>query len=39
MMPYNVNPVPVAMDGLGMKSNALEDLLSQWDPVSRQMPR
>jgi len=39
MMPFNVKPVPVAMDGLGMKSDALENLLSQWDPVSRQMPR
>ncbi|KAG0709595.1 pyridoxal phosphate-dependent transferase [Suillus ampliporus] len=39
MMPANIKPVPVAMDGLGMKSDALEDLLSQWDPVSRQMPR
>lgn len=39
MMPFNVLPVPVAMDGLGMKSDALESLLSQWDPVARQMPR
>ncbi|KAG1755732.1 pyridoxal phosphate-dependent transferase [Suillus lakei] len=39
MLPFNIKPVPVAMDGLGMKSDALETLLSQWDPVSRQMPR
>lgn len=39
MLPSNIKPVPVAMDGLGMKSDALENLLSQWDPVSRQMPR
>ncbi|KAG1753995.1 pyridoxal phosphate-dependent transferase [Suillus paluster] len=39
MLPANIKPVPVAMDGLGMKSDALENLLSQWDPVSRQMSR
>ncbi|KAG2348855.1 PLP-dependent transferase [Suillus weaverae] len=39
MSPFNIKPVPVAMDGLGMKSDDLENLLSQWDPVSRQMPR
>jgi aromatic amino acid aminotransferase I len=39
MIPFNIKPVPVAMDGLGMKSDDLENLLSQWDPVSRQMPR
>ncbi|KAG1874474.1 pyridoxal phosphate-dependent transferase [Suillus subalutaceus] len=39
MVPFNIKPVPVAMDGLGMKSDDLENLLSQWDPVSRQMPR
>jgi aromatic amino acid aminotransferase I len=39
MIPYNIKPVAVAMDGLGMKSDDLENLLSQWDPVSRQMPR
>ncbi|OJA14663.1 hypothetical protein AZE42_02405 [Rhizopogon vesiculosus] len=39
ILPLNIQPVPVAMDGLGMKSDALENLLSQWDPVSRQMPR
>lgn len=39
MIPFNIKPVAVAMDGLGMKSDDLENLLSQWDPVSRQMPR
>lgn len=39
MIPFNIKPVAVAMDGLGMKSDALENLLSQWDPVLRQMPR
>jgi aromatic amino acid aminotransferase I len=39
MFPFNIKPVSVAMDGLGMKSDDLENLLSQWDPVSRQMPR
>jgi aromatic amino acid aminotransferase I len=39
MLPYNVKPVAVAMDGLGMKSDDLENVLSQWDPISRQLPR
>lgn len=39
MLPFNIKPVAVAMDGSGMKSDDLENLLSQWDPVSRQMPR
>ncbi|OAX41341.1 PLP-dependent transferase [Rhizopogon vinicolor AM-OR11-026] len=39
ILPLNIQPVPVPMDGVGMKSDALENLLSQWDPVSRQMPR
>ncbi|KAG2118769.1 pyridoxal phosphate-dependent transferase [Suillus discolor] len=39
IIPFNIKPVPVPMDGLGMKSDDLENLLSRWDPVSRQMPR
>ncbi|KAJ3501035.1 hypothetical protein NLJ89_g9522 [Agrocybe chaxingu] len=39
MKPYGVNPVPVAMDGQGMSSIALREVLSSWDEKARRMPR
>lgn len=37
--PYRVQPVGVAMDDQGMKADALENLLVNWDPVARGGPR
>ncbi|KIJ20218.1 hypothetical protein PAXINDRAFT_166331 [Paxillus involutus ATCC 200175] len=39
MLPSNIKPVPIAMDGLGMRSDDLERVLSTWDADARQMPR
>ncbi|KAH7916089.1 pyridoxal phosphate-dependent transferase [Hygrophoropsis aurantiaca] len=39
MLPSNIRPVTVAMDGQGMRSDALEKVLSEWDEEVRQMPR
>ncbi|RXW11690.1 hypothetical protein EST38_g14165 [Candolleomyces aberdarensis] len=39
MKPYNINPVAVAMDGEGMRADALRELLLTWDAESRGMPR
>lgn len=39
VLPYNVKPVPVAMDGQGMRSDALRTLLSEWDETARGMAR
>ncbi|KIJ70016.1 hypothetical protein HYDPIDRAFT_77313 [Hydnomerulius pinastri MD-312] len=39
MMPGSIKPVPVAMDGQGMRSDDLERVLSTWDADVRQMPR
>ncbi|RXW25294.1 hypothetical protein EST38_g585 [Candolleomyces aberdarensis] len=39
MEPYNIKPVPVAMDGEGMRADALRELLLTWDAEARGMPR
>lgn len=39
MRPYGVRPVPVPMDGQGMRADALHKLLSEWDADARKMPR
>ncbi|KAF9247270.1 pyridoxal phosphate-dependent transferase [Melanogaster broomeanus] len=39
MLPANIRPVPIAMDGLGMRADDLERVLSTWDADARQMPR
>jgi hypothetical protein len=39
MRPNNIIPVPVAMDGQGMRSDALKKVLSEWDEDARGMPR
>ncbi|KAG5637783.1 hypothetical protein H0H81_003284 [Sphagnurus paluster] len=39
MLPHGIKPVPVPMDGQGMKVESLRTLLSQWDDKSRGMPR
>lgn len=39
MKPHNVNPVPVGMDGEGMSSVSLREVLSNWDEETRGMPR
>jgi aromatic amino acid aminotransferase I len=39
VLPMNIQPVIIAMDGLGMRSDDLERVLSSWDADARQMPR
>lgn len=39
MLPYEVTPVPVAMDSQGMRSDALRTTLAEWDQDTRGMPR
>ncbi|KAJ2931572.1 hypothetical protein H1R20_g5414, partial [Candolleomyces eurysporus] len=39
MRPHNIKPVPVAMDGEGIRVDALRDLLLSWDAEARGMPR
>ena len=39
MLPYGSSPVPVAMDGQGMRSDSLRSILAGWDEVARKMPR
>lgn len=39
MQPYNIKPVPVAMDGGGMRADALRELLLTWDAEARGMSR
>ncbi|KIK93495.1 hypothetical protein PAXRUDRAFT_144943 [Paxillus rubicundulus Ve08.2h10] len=39
MLPSNIQPVPIAMDGLGLRSDDLERVLSTWDADARQMSR
>ncbi|KAJ6539317.1 pyridoxal phosphate-dependent transferase, partial [Mycena capillaripes] len=39
MQPYNIKPVPVEIDGEGMRSDALRTLLTEWDETARGMPR
>ncbi|KAJ6599100.1 pyridoxal phosphate-dependent transferase [Mycena vulgaris] len=39
MQPYNIKPVPVDIDGQGMRSDALRTVLTEWDEAARGMPR
>ncbi|KDQ31486.1 hypothetical protein PLEOSDRAFT_1036482 [Pleurotus ostreatus PC15] len=39
MVPYNIKPVPVPMDGLGMSSVGLRKVLEEWDGSVSGMPR
>ena len=39
MIPNHITPVPVPIDGQGMKSDALRALLSGWDAAERGMDR
>lgn len=39
MVPFGIHPIPVAMDGQGMSSIALRELLAQWDVESRGISR
>ena len=39
MLPYGSSPVPVPMDGQGMRSDSLRSILAGWDEVARKMPR
>ncbi|KAF7301640.1 Aminotran-1-2 domain-containing protein [Mycena indigotica] len=39
MTPYNIRPVPVDIDGQGMRSDALRTVLTEWDEDARGMPR
>ncbi|KAJ6484992.1 pyridoxal phosphate-dependent transferase [Mycena vitilis] len=39
MKPYNIKPVPVEIDGEGMRSDALRTVLTEWDKIARGMPR
>jgi len=39
MLPNNITPVPIAMDGQGMRADALRAVLSEWDETARGMPR
>jgi aromatic amino acid aminotransferase I len=39
MRPYDIQAVPVAMDGQGMRSDALRELLANWDAEERGMAR
>jgi len=39
MQPYNIKPVPVDIDGEGMRSDALRTVLTEWDEAARGMPR
>ncbi|KAJ7781266.1 pyridoxal phosphate-dependent transferase [Mycena metata] len=39
MQPFNIKPVPVEIDGQGMRSDALRTLLTEWDEAARGMPR
>ena len=37
--PQGVNPVPIQMDGEGMRSDHLRKVLSEWSEVERGAPR
>ncbi|KAF8314571.1 pyridoxal phosphate-dependent transferase [Cantharellus anzutake] len=37
--PYGVKPVGVAMDGQGLRADALEEVLEHWNPARRGGPR
>lgn len=39
MQPHGIKVVPVAIDGQGMRSDALRTVLSEWDETARGMPR
>ncbi|KAF8974320.1 pyridoxal phosphate-dependent transferase [Flammula alnicola] len=39
MKPFGINPVPVPMDGEGMSSLGLREVLSGWEEQTRGMPR
>lgn len=39
MLPYGMRAVPVKMDGQGMSSCSLREVLSQWNEESRRMSR
>ncbi|KAL4255497.1 Class-I pyridoxal-phosphate-dependent aminotransferase-like protein [Pleurotus pulmonarius] len=39
MVPYNIKPVAVPMDGLGMSSVGLRKILEKWDESTSGMPR
>ncbi|KAJ8701767.1 hypothetical protein PTI98_000520 [Pleurotus ostreatus] len=39
MVPYDIKPVPVPMDGLGMSSVGLRKVLEEWDGSVSGMPR
>lgn len=39
MAPYGIHAVPVAMDGQGVSSNALREVLESWDEQTRGMSR
>ena len=39
ILPYGSSPVPVPMDGQGMRSDSLRSILAGWDEVARRMPR
>ena len=39
MIPYGIEPVPVAMDSQGIRSDMLHKLLSEWDEGAHNMPR
>jgi len=39
MLPHGISPVPVPIDGQGMRSDSLRVILAGWDEVARGMPR
>ncbi|KAJ7498959.1 pyridoxal phosphate-dependent transferase [Mycena latifolia] len=39
MQPFGIKPVPVAIDGFGMRSDALRTILTEWDEAALGMPR
>lgn len=39
MHPFGIRPVPISMDGQGMRSDHLRKVLSEWDVEVRGMPR
>jgi aromatic amino acid aminotransferase I len=39
ILPYGSSPVPVPMDGQGMRSDSLRIILAEWDEGARRMPR
>jgi aromatic amino acid aminotransferase I len=39
ILPHGISPVPVSMDGQGMRSDSLRTTLAGWDEGARGMPR